>query len=103
MTDAWIVATYKTTHLPSSFYLCADQMENVRKPSLLALPSPDTSTIHRIYGKKKKKITPLIKWGSHVNVYIKLLRELLVPVTDRNLGDVGSFRDLALSPPLVSE
>jgi myo-inositol-1-phosphate synthase len=85
------------------FLLLCRPDRDIRKPSLPALPSPDASTIHRIHGKKKKKITPLIKGGSHVNVYIKLLRELLVPVTDRNLGDVSSFRDLALSPPLVSE
>ena len=38
-TDAWIVATYKTTHLPSSFYSCADQIEISENLSNLLLPA----------------------------------------------------------------
>ena len=39
MTDAWIVATYKTTHLPSSFYSCVDQMEISENLAYLLFPA----------------------------------------------------------------
>jgi len=39
MTDAWIVATYKTTHLSSSFYSCAYQMEMSENLAYLLFPA----------------------------------------------------------------
>jgi hypothetical protein len=38
MTEAWTVATYKTTHLPSSFYSCADQIEISENLAYLLFP-----------------------------------------------------------------
>ena len=39
MKDAWIVATYETTHLPSSFYPCADQIEISENLAYLLFPA----------------------------------------------------------------
>jgi hypothetical protein len=38
-TDAWIAATYRSTHLPSSFYTCAEEIEIPEKLSAYILPA----------------------------------------------------------------
>jgi hypothetical protein len=58
MIDAWVVATNKTTHLPSNFHSCADQMEISKNLAYLLFPALIRLLFIGFMVKRKRKQPP---------------------------------------------